>query len=313
MTLRVLVALKPAIQDRWMAELRRAAETQGLDAELRAFPDDAPPETVDALVLGSSAGGLRDLGAFRGLRLIQCVWAGVEAVLANPTLPRDVPLARMVEPGLTEGMTDYVVAHVMRLHMGLHRRRREERWFEDVPPLSRWRKVGVLGLGQLGADAARALAGLRFDVAGWSRTPKAIAGVDCLHGEDGLEALLRRSEILVGLLPATPATENLLDARRLALLPEGAMIVNAGRGELIDDAALPQALDARLGHATLDVFRKEPLPADHPFRAHPKVTVTPHIASATRPETAAPEVVAQLARLSRNEPLLHVVDRTLGY
>jgi glyoxylate/hydroxypyruvate reductase A len=312
MTLRVLVALNPDGQDRWMEALHRAAEAAGLDAELRPFPDDAPPQSVDALVYGA-AGRLQDFRPYAGLRLIQCVWAGVEAVLANPTLPEGAPLARMVEPGLTEGMTDYVVAHVMRLHMGLHQPSGAQRWFVDVPPLSRWRRVGVLGLGQLGADAARALAGLRFDVAGWSRTPKTIPGVACLHGEDGLETLLRRSEILVGLLPATAATANLLDARNLALSPEGAMIVNAGRGELIDDAALLAALDARLGHATLDVFRQEPLPADHPFRTHPKVTVTPHVASATRPETAAPEVVAQLGRLSRNEPLLHVVDRARGY
>lgn len=136
----------------------------------------------------------------------------------------------------------------------------------------------------------------------------------CLHGREGFEAILARSEILVCLLPRTPATENLLDAAAFARMPKGAVVINAARGELIDDAALLDAVDAgRIGHATLDVFREEPLPDGHPFLRHPQVTVTPHIASATRPETAAPELVAQIARVMRGEPPLHVVDRARGY
>ena len=310
----VMLAVKPSKEAEWAEALRAAAGRAGLAIDLR-LPDDAPPETARYLVYGAS-GRLQDLTPFTGLTLIQCIWAGVEKVLANPTLPRDVPLCRMVEPGLTEGMTDYVVAHVMRLHMDLDRRLAgpEAAWMDWFPPLSRDRRVGVLGLGALGRDAAQALAALRFDVAGWSRSRKDLPGVACFHGAEGLRALLARSEIVVGLLPATPDTENLLDAGALAALPRGARIVNAGRGELIDDAALLAALDeGHVAQATLDVFREEPLPFDHPYRRHPRVTVTPHVASVTRPETAAPEVIAQIARAESGQPLRHVVDRARGY
>ncbi len=310
----VMLAVKPAIEPAWRAALAAARARAGLAFDLR-LPGEAPAETVDYLVYGAS-GPVQDFAPFTRLKAILNIWAGVEQVLANPTLPADVPLARMVEPGLTEGMTDYVVAHVMRYHMDLDRRLAapEDSWMDWFPPLSRNRRVGVLGLGVLGRDAAMALAGLRFDVAGWSRTPKDAPGVRCLHGEAGLAELLGRSEIVVGLLPRTPETENLLDAERLALLPAGARIVNAGRGELIDDAALLAALDAgRVAHATLDVFREEPLPADHPYRRHPRVTVTPHVASATRPETAAEAIVAQIARGEARKPYEHVVDRAAGY
>lgn len=309
----VMLAVKPAIEAAWRAALLAAADQAGRPIDLR-LPGEAAPERVRYLVYGAS-GPVKDLAPFTGLAAILNIWAGVEQVLANPTLP-DVPLVRMVEPGLTEGMTDYVVAHVLRYHMDLDRRLAapEEVWMDWFPPLARHRRVGVLGLGVLGADAARALAALRFDVAGWSRSPKTIAGVACLHGAEGLEALLRRSEIVVGLLPRTPETENLLDAERLALLPTGARIVNAGRGDLIDDAALLAALDAgTVAHATLDVFRQEPLPADHPYRRHPAVTVTPHVASATRPETAAHAILAQIARGEAGKPFEYVVDRMRGY
>ena len=223
----VTLAVKPALEEVWTRALSDAAERGGVEIDLRRHGERAPGET-DALVYGAAA-TLQDLRPYAGVAFIQCIWAGVEKVLANPTLP-DVPLCRMVEPGLTEGMTDYVVAHVMRLHMDLDRRLAgaEARWMDWFPPLSRSRRVGVLGLGELGRDAATALSALRFDVAGWSRTPKDFRGVTCLHGAEGLRALLARSDILVGLLPSTPETESLLDAEALAQLPRGAMVVNAG-------------------------------------------------------------------------------------
>jgi glyoxylate/hydroxypyruvate reductase A len=309
-----MLAVKLAIEEEWRAALATAAARAGLAIDLR-LPGEAEPAEVRHLVYGAS-GPVQDLRAFDGLAAILNIWAGVEQVLANPTLPSDVPLCRMVDYGLTEGMTDYVVAHVMRYHMDLDRRLAEggEGWRNWTPPLSRHRRVGVLGLGELGGDAARMLAALRFDVAGWSRSPKRIGGVACHHGAQGLETVLRRSEILVCLLPSTPATENLLNARTLALLPPGARIVNAGRGELIDDAALLASLDdGALGHATLDVFRIEPLPDGHPFLDHPRVTITPHVASATRPESAAEAVIAQIARIEAGLAPEHIVDRRSGY
>jgi glyoxylate/hydroxypyruvate reductase A len=307
-----LLALPQDDRAAWRAALDAAASAARIGIDLR---EDADPAEV-AYLIWAPDGPQSDLRPFTGLRAILSVWAGVEKIVGRSDLPKGVPLCRMVEPGLTLGMRDYVVAHVMRRHMDIDATLAGPgpRWGEPVPPLARDRLIGVLGLGELGAPCAQALAALGFRVSGWSRSARELTGVVCLHGAEGLEALLRTAEILVCLLPATPETENLLDARRLALLPRGASIINAGRGGLIDDDALLSALDSEaVANATLDVFRVEPLPTEHPFRAHPRVTVTPHVASATRPETAAPEIMAQIARDLRGEPLRHVVDVARGY
>lgn len=312
-TLTILFAGREAQRHEWEAPLRAAAAEQGVDMRLFMTPEEVDPAEVHALIYNPN-GPVKDFAPYTNLRAVLSLWAGVEKIVGDDRI--QVPLARMVEPGLTLGMTDWVCAHVLRHHMGIdaHLALAPGEWPQRIPPLTRNRKVGVLGLGELGTDAAKMLAALRFDTAGWARSRHEIEGVETFHGPEGLDAILARSEILVLLLPDTPDTTNLLDARRLAMLPEGAVIVNPGRGPLIDDDALLAALDAgRVGHATLDVFRVEPLPADHPFWAHPKVTVTPHIASATRPETASGALVEQIGRLSRGEPLLHVVDRRRGY
>jgi len=169
-------------------------------------------------------------------------------------------------------------------------------------------------LGELGQACARALAALNFPVTGWSRTPRDVPGLRCVHGAEGLAAALAEAQILVLLLPDTPQTRNLLDAAALARLPRGAVVLNPGRGTLIDDDALLAALDTgQVGHATLDVFRSEPLPPDHPFWAHPRVTVTPHIASETRCETAAEVISENIRRGEAGAPFLHLVDRARGY
>jgi len=243
------------------------------------------------------------------------LFAGVERIVGNATIA--APLCRMVDPGLTEGMVEWVTGHVLRHHLGTdaHVLGQDGVWRHDViPPLARHRRVGVLGLGALGLACAEALRGLGFDVAGWSRRPKPGLPFPATSGAEGLAHVLGRSGILVLLLPATPETEGLIDAAALARLPEGAVVINPGRGALIDDAALVAALDTgRLGHATLDVFRQEPLPPEHPFWAHPKVTVTPHIASETRPETAAEAVAENIRRGEAGLPFLHLVDRAQGY
>ena len=294
----------------WEAPLRAALDETGVDYTLVT---EAAPETVDYMVYAPSS-GLVDFTPYTGLKAVLSLWAGVEKIVGNATL--QVPLARMVDPGLTEGMTEWVTGHVLRHHLGMdaqiHGLKGE--WRHDVPPLARDRQVTILGLGALGADAARMLKALNFDVAGWSRSPKTLDGIPTFTGDDGLTAALERAEILVLLLPLTPGTEDLLNAERLSLLPRGAVIVNPGRGPLIDDTALLAALDSgHLGHATLDVFRVEPLPADHPFWLHPRVTVTPHIASETRPASAARVVAENVRRGEAGEPFVHVVDRAAGY
>ncbi|RMH51471.1 MAG: glyoxylate/hydroxypyruvate reductase A [Alphaproteobacteria bacterium] len=306
---RILLNLPPDRIDPWRTALARALAGAGIAAELVTAPQGAIDYVVHA-----PDGPLQDFAALPGLRAVLNTWAGVEGVVNNPTLK--VPLARMVDPGLTEGMVEYVTGHVLRHHLGMDRHivNPAREWRHEPPPLARERGVGILGLGVLGTACARALAALNFRVTGWSRRPRDLAGIDCRAGAEGLAATLARAEILVLLLPLTPATGNLIDARRLGLLPRGACIINAGRGQLIDDAALLEALDSgQVGHATLDVFRIEPLPPDHPFWSHPRVTVTPHVAAETRPASAAPVIAENIRRDLAGLPLRHLVDREAGY
>ena len=310
MTLEVLFSGGP---DRWAdyrAPLALALAEAGVAANLSCTASD--PAAVDVIVLAPD--GTEDFTAYPRTRAVLSLWAGVERVVGNPTLTQ--PLCRMVDPAMTEGMVEYIVGHVLRHHLDLDLdiAGYGGEWRQRDVRLARDRQVAVLGLGELGRSAAQALVRLNFRVSGWSRRPRRIDGVHCRSGDAGLEETLRAAEIVVTMLPHTPETEGLIDAHRLGLLPQGAVLINPGRGALIDDAALIAALDGgRLGHATLDVFRTEPLPPDHPFWRHPRVTVTPHIASATRPETAARVIAENIRRLAAGEPLLHRVDRAAGY
>lgn len=313
MTMTILFGGPEEERAAWAPQLAAAAEEAGLEMRLVLDPASADPAAVDA-ILYSPEGPVSDFAPYTGLKAVLSMWAGVEKIAPDAGIT--VPLTRMVDDGLALGMRDWVVAHVMARHMriDLARATGDDDWPKHVPPLARDRRVTVLGLGELGATAALGLAGLGFPVTGWSRRPKEIPGIDCLSGPGGLEAALSRAEFLVTLLPLTAETENLLDAAALALLPRGAELFNPGRGALIDDDALLAALaSGQVAHATLDVFRQEPLPKGHPFRRHPQVTVTPHVAAATRPETAAPALVQQIIRLRDGAALRHVVDRAAGY
>ncbi len=306
----VLAALPEAAWAEWRPALEQAFAAAGLKVSMAR---EMAPEAVD-YILYTPGSGLEDFSPYRNAKAVLSLWAGVERIVRNETLTH--PLARMVDPGLKEGMRDYVLGHVLRAHLEMDADicRRDARWQPHVPPLARERCVGMLGLGALGEFCARALAGLGFEVLGWSRGQKALEGVTCHAGAEGLEAVLRRAEILVLLLPLTTDTENILDGETLALLPPGAALINPGRGALIDDEALLAALDGgQVGHATLDVFRNEPLPAAHPYWTHPKVTVTPHIAAQTRPSSAAAVIAENIRRGEAGEPLLYLVDRDAGY
>ncbi len=300
--------------DRWAeyeAPLRGALDALGLDYTLSPETDD--PAQVDYIIYAPNP-SLTDFTPFTNAKAVLSLWAGVERIVGNETLT--MPLARMVNDGMTQGMVEWVVANVLRHHLGLDRyvMNPTREWAPRVPPLARDRKVAVLGLGALGQACAQGLAGLNFDVTGWSRSQKDIAGITCLSGDDGLAQTLARAEILVLLLPLTPDTENLLNEQRLAQMPKGAVVINPGRGPLIDDDALLAALDSgHIAHATLDVFHKEPLAADHPYWTHPNVTITPHIASDSRTESAAQVIAENIRRGEAGEPLLHLVDRGAGY
>jgi glyoxylate/hydroxypyruvate reductase len=300
----------PALWDEYQAPMRAALSEAGIAADLVQHAD---PGSVDYIVYAPSS-PLQDFTPFTRAKAVLNLWAGVERITGNPTLT--IPLCRMVDPALTEGMVEWVVGHTLRHHLGMDRHivNPAHVWDPTCPPLARERPVAMLGMGALGLACARALMALNFPVTGWSRTPKTVDGIPCLHAADGLASALRGAQIVVTLLPKTADTENLLDAAHLALMPKGAVILNPGRGALIDDDALLAALDAgHIGHATLDVFRVEPLPKDHPFWAHPRVTVTPHIAADTRAPSAARVIVENIRRGESGLPFINLVDRARGY
>ncbi|MCL4187824.1 MAG: glyoxylate/hydroxypyruvate reductase A [Rhodobacteraceae bacterium] len=312
MTLRVFFGADPRRWPKYAGPVREALAEIGIDAEVTdAAPD---PAAVDYIIT-SPGGVILDYRPFSRAKAVLNLFAGVENLLSNPTLVQ--PLCRMVDPAMTQSMAEWVTGHVLRHHLGMdaHVLGQDGVWRNQIaPPLAAERPVGILGLGELGQAAGQMLAGVGFPVTGWSRRPKSVPGIASLSGGQGLVEVLGGSDIIVLLLPLTKDTENLLDAGRLALMPAGAVIVNAARGGLIDDAALLAALDSgRIGHATLDAFRTEPLPPEHPYWQHPRVTVTPHIAAETRPGTAARVLAENIRRGEAGMAYLHQVDRARGY
>ncbi|MEM1341336.1 MAG: glyoxylate/hydroxypyruvate reductase A [Pseudomonadota bacterium] len=310
MAVNVLFAARPERWPQYEQPLRHALAEAGIKAHLA---NDIPAGEVDYIVYAPNS-PLQDFTSYTRTKAVLNLWAGVEDIAPNATLTQ--PLARMVDDGLERGMVEWVVGHVLRHHLGMddHILGQDGVWRHTVPPLAPDRPVTMLGLGALGQACAAALVRLGFPVTGWARSQKDIPGLVCHTGKSGLRDALSVAQIVVLLLPLTDATENVLNAETLGYMPRGAVVINPGRGGLIDDAALLNALDSGgIGHATLDVFRTEPLPPDHPFWAHERVTVTPHIASETRPETAARVIAENIRRGEAGEPLLFLVDRSLGY
>ncbi|UGV26020.1 glyoxylate/hydroxypyruvate reductase A [Rhodopseudomonas boonkerdii] len=308
----LLFNVTPSVLEEYRDPILAALARRSIDAGAGLLGEIAP-EDAD-YIIHATGGPIADFAPFTNARAVLSLWAGVEKIVGNTTLTQ--PLCRMVDDGLRQGMVEWVVGHVLRAHLGMDRYvcEKPRTWEQHVPPLAGDRSVTVLGLGELGAAAAKALAQLGFRVTGWSRSPREVAGIRCLAGPDSLPQALAAAEILVGLLPQTPETIDLLNAERLALLPRGSFVVNAGRGTLIVDAALIAALDSgQIARATLDVFRTEPVPQDHPFWSHPGVTISPHIAAATRASTAAEKIAENVARAESGQPLLHVVNRALSY
>jgi glyoxylate/hydroxypyruvate reductase A len=310
MTLNILFAAR---SERWVTyepHLRAALAKAGITAHLAT---DIAPNLVDYIVYAPNS-TLQDFTPYTRAKAVLNLWAGVETITGNKTLR--IPLARMVDPGLTKGMVEWVTGHVMRHHLGMDSDilRTDAKWVVRTPPLAQERSVVVLGLGALGLAVAETLRTLGFNVSGWSRSTKDCAGIRTFAGKQGLSDALAHAEIAVLLLPDTLATHNTLNAATLAQMPKGAFVINPGRGPLIDDDALIAALDnGQIAHATLDVFRIEPLPENHPYWAHPKVTVTPHIAAETRASTASEAIVENIQRGETGLPFLNLVDRALGY
>lgn len=256
------------------------------------------------------------LATFPNLEVIFSVGAGVDQFDLSG-VPPHIPVVRMIEPGIVGGMVEYVTQAVLTLHRDLfdYAQQQRDRVWRELPARSASsRRIGVLGLGVLGKAVLERLALFGFSCAGWSRSPHTVAGVECYAGSETLNAFLARSDILICLLPLTDATRGMLNRDIFAALPQGASLINVGRGpHLIADDLLAALDTGRLAHAVLDVTDPEPLPVDHPFWSHPRIRLTPHIASTTCPETAVEVVLDNLRRHRSGLPLLGRVDRSLGY
>jgi glyoxylate/hydroxypyruvate reductase A len=297
-----------------------ASEMEKLQAWLpllsSALPHDrittSPDDQIDvALVATPPAGTLRKL---RGVKLIQSLWMGVEGLVADPDYPKGVPLARLVDPGMVAAMSETVLAHVLdwhRRHNQYRAQQRERKWLRLTQYMASDRTVGLLGLGELGTDAARRLLALGFNVAGWSRRPKDIPGVRCYTD---LSEMLPACDAVVCLLPLTSGTRGILHAGNLRKMKARSCVINLARGGHVVTGDLVAALDSgHLSHAYLDVFEREPLPADSPLWGHPAVSITPHSAALTEPRTAVPKIVENVERARRGEAPLNRVDFEAGY
>ncbi|VVE41741.1 2-hydroxyacid dehydrogenase [Pandoraea terrigena] len=288
---------------------QRAPET-----EFRLWPDVGDAREVRYLAAWKPPEDLNAL--LPNVEVVFSTGAGIDQFDLS-RVPDHIPVVRMVEPGIVEGMVEYVTQAVLSIHRDIFAYAHQQtmrQWTElAVMPASE-RRVGVLGLGMLGQAVLSRLKAFGFDCAGWSRTPRHVDGVAGYAGYESLDAFLARTDVLVCLLPLTSATRGILDKRLLGGLPRGAWLINVGRGPHLNQYALMALLDSgHLSGAILDVTDPEPLPPSHPLWAHPKVRITPHIASATRPETAVEVVLENLRRHRAGLTMIGQIDRTQGY
>ncbi len=311
MTILLAGQFDPCEQADWLAALRRALP----DESVTCSPLPAERDQVEIAIVANPPPGA--LSGLPRLQLIQSLWAGVDGLLADSSVPLDVPIARMVDPAMTAAMVEtalWAVLALQRDFLQYGRQQREHRWQPHPQRRAAETSVGVLGLGTMGTAVAMRLAAQGLAVRGWSARPRRVPGVETLAGAAALGSVLGSASIVVDLLPATPATRGLFDAAHLAQLPRGAALVNLGRGSHVVEADLLAALaSGQLRHAVLDVFACEPLPTDHPFWDHPAVSVLPHVAAQTDVVSAAAIAAANVHRLRAGLPVENLVDRTRGY
>ncbi|EPH0091477.1 2-hydroxyacid dehydrogenase [Pluralibacter gergoviae] len=284
------------------------------DIQMHIWPDIGDASKVEMLVAWQPPDDVMTI--FPNLQVLMSVGAGADQFDLSK-LPPALSVVRMIEPGLTQGMVEYVTFAVLGLHRDMPRyfhQQREQRWQSHRTYTAGERRVGVMGLGELGQASLKQLVSLGFHCAGWSRTPRDVDGVRCWHGSEQLAAFLAWSEILVCLLPLTDDTRGLLNADLFARLPTGAALVQVGRGAQLNDAHLLAALaNGQLRAAVIDVTDPEPLPSGHPFWHHPAVWLTPHIASQTQTDSAAGAMLENMRRYQRGEPMVGIIERNRGY
>jgi glyoxylate/hydroxypyruvate reductase A len=300
----------PERGEEWRALFRQLAP----DMPFYIWPETGPAHEVRYLAVWEPPDRLME--RFPDLELLFSVGAGVDQ-LEGAGIPEHVPVVRMTEPGIAQDMAEYVTLAVLALHRDWPlylARQRQQVWQEQRNVPASRRRIGVLGLGMLGRQALRQLQPFGFPLAGWSRSGGEIEGVEVFAGEAQLPAFLARTDILVCLLPLTDQTRGLLNRQLFAHLPEGAALVNVGRGaHLVNDDLLAALNEGQVRAAVLDVCDPEPLPKDHPFWHDPRILVTPHVASMTRPETAVTTLLEVIAQHRAGLPLNGLVDRRKGY
>lgn len=301
--------------DVWVTAMKKVAPK----LDVRAWPNVGRVEDITYAAAWLPPPDV--MKSFPNLKLICSLGAGVDAILGDPTLPREVPIVRVNDPDLTHRMSEYIVLHVLMHHRQQRRldsNQKNKVWDGFATHAASAMTVGIMGMGVMGADAATKLAMLGFNMVGWSRTRKLVKGVKC-YAEDERDEFLRQTDILVSLLPATPETDGMINRDLIHKLsrngPFGApILINAGRGRQQNEDDILACLNTgELYAATLDVFQKEPLPVSSPLWSHPHVTLTPHAAADSDPETICRYVTTQIERFKQGEPLHNLVDRTRGY
>ncbi|APG60290.1 2-hydroxyacid dehydrogenase [Christiangramia salexigens] len=293
----------------------KALENQHPGLNIYVYPEDHDKEEVEFALTWNHPRGL--FKNYPNLKVIASMGAGVDHITQDPGLPEDVKITRIVDEMISEDMSDYVLSQVMNHIRGLHeytKMQQEKKWDRFQYKRPKDTKIGIMGLGVLGNAVADKLNKNGFQIYGWSKTEKTCDNVTSFHGKDQLDEFLENSEILVCLLPLTKDTENILNANLFDRLPEGAYVINAARGQHLVEHDLMEMIDnGHLSGASLDVFREEPLPEEHPFWEHSKINITPHIASLTNPNSVVAQIVENYERMKEEEPLKNKIELDKGY
>ncbi|RLD22812.1 MAG: glyoxylate/hydroxypyruvate reductase A [Bacteroidetes bacterium] len=307
----LIIISRKSNQKIWLEALKMVEP----DLDIRIYPDDKDSKEVEfALAWHPPLGVFKN---YPNLKVIASTGAGVDHIIKDSDIPENVAITRVVDDRLTRDMTSYLIAQVLNHLRNIteYRILQEKQLWVPKPYMNESKiRIGIMGMGELGQDAATKFIQLGFKVHGWVRTDKKIAGVQLFIGKDAFPEFLNQSDILICLLPLTKTTGNILNKKTFSQLPKGAYIINVARGEHLVDNDLVEAIDSgHLSGACLDVFREEPLPKDHIFWQHSKILITPHIASVTCWETVAPQILDNYHRMQKGKKLLHLVSKSAGY